>query len=383
MIFGFLLAITFDPNIWTAATQPRWALLAISLPILCAISSPNNFDLTKFIGLIFIAWASLSLFWTPNKWDGLGELIQLLIIAQAFVLGSRLSSLERIFTGLALGITISSAIILVPALQALFVNSIVQVYPHGLWGNRNMMGEIAVLTLLGCLVYQRYWLIPGLLPAIFYYKRMVMGGTPSRGALLALVAGICVWLWSRSKWATGIFIGVILVTIAATRGLDNHDGAAIERLQVWQAVYGGVDLAGRGIGSLYTLAPYLSDLWDTTERRIDHAHNEFIEILFNLGIVGATTYIAIIAIALRSSDAGTRVILVAFLVISMVAFPWHIPANAFVGALVLGHAIRGRHGLRYDYHYWRILLRHFHEACRAYYPGNNSGGKAGGEIQPV
>lgn len=384
MIFGFLLAICFDPHLWTAATQPRWALLAVALPLLCAFSSPNHFELSKLLGLLFIAWASLSLIWTANILDGFGELIWILIIAQAYIYGNRLFSLASIFTGLALGITVSSAILIIPALRDLFVNSIVLVYPHGLWGNRNMMGEIAVLTLLGCLVYQRYWYIPGLLPAIFFYKPEIMSGTPSRGALLALVAGIGTWLWSRSKWQACVFAGIVFVGGAAFVALDHsHGSAANERLQVWEAVYSGTNLAGRGLGSLYTLAPYLSPIWDTAERRIDHAHNEFIEILFELGIFGATLYVAIIAIALRSASDSCRVILVGFLVISMFAFPWHIPANAFVGGLVMGHAIRGRQSLRDDYAHWRILLCRWFKAYQSHHSGNDRIAAVGGEIQSI
>lgn len=39
MIFGFLLAICFNPYIWTAATQPRWSFLAIALPIMIWMNS--------------------------------------------------------------------------------------------------------------------------------------------------------------------------------------------------------------------------------------------------------------------------------------------------------------------------------------------------------
>ena len=287
MIIGFLLAIAFDPYSWTGATSLRWALLAITLPGLCLISLPNNFDLTKLLGIGFIAWAAISLTWSPNQWDAYGTFIQLLIIAAAFVYGNRVSSLKPIFTGLAIGVTVSAAILLSPTLQGLTSGSPVSTYPHGLWGNRNMMGEIAVLSALGCLAYGRYWFIPGLLPAIFYYKPEIMSGVPSRGAVGALMAGICVWLWPRSKVLSGLLAAALLIGGTAALGFGNRFGPVYERLEVWQAVLHGVTLRGNGLGSLYTLAPYLTDIFDTTMRRVDHAHNEFIEILFELGVIGA------------------------------------------------------------------------------------------------
>ena len=364
MILGFLLAIAFDPYSWTGATSLRWALLAVALPLLCSFASPNNFDLTKLLGIGFIAWAALSLTWSPNQWDAYGTFIQLIIVASAFVYGNRVSSLRSIFTGLAIGVTVSAAILLSPTLQGQLSGSIVSVYPHGLWGNRNMMGEIAVLSALGCLAYGRYWFIPGLLPAIFYYKPEIMSGVPSRGAVGALMAGICVWLWPRSKVLSGLLAAALLIGGTAALGFGNRFGPVYERIEVWQAVLHGVTLRGNGLGSLYTLAPYLTDIFDTTMRRVDHAHNEFIEILFELGVIGAVTYIAIVVLAIRNANNESLTVLVGFLVISCVAFPWHIPANAFVGSLVLGHAVRSRMPLRDEYALCRASIRHWHEARR-------------------
>src|SRR5450631_2722541 len=141
MIFGFLLAICYNPYIWTAATQPRWSYLAIALPIMIwrhESSAPNHFTLTHILGLTFLIWATLSLLWTPNLPDAFNELIQLVIVAEAFVFGARLNTLRPIFMGLAAGLAISSLIIISP-LQHLIPNQVISIHLEGLLGNRNML----------------------------------------------------------------------------------------------------------------------------------------------------------------------------------------------------------------------------------------------------
>lgn len=357
-VFAFTLAIAFDPFTYTGATTPRWALMAIALPLLCGFASPNHFSLPKLIGAVFVAWAATSLIWTANGYDGAGTIALVMIIAMAFCYGARLQSLSPVLCGLAGGVAISSLILLIPALHA--IPSIVQVYPHGLMGNRNMLGEVACLTALGCLVYKRYLFIIPLVPAIVWPPI-------SRGAILALLSGICVWLWPRSK-TSAVALAASMCLIGSAL-IDFRPSSVHERLEIWQAVLSGITFFGHGIGSLQTLMPYLSGHWETSLQRVDHAHNEFIEILFELGIPGLVLYLTLICVALRSADHSTRVLLVGFLVISCVAFPWHIPLNAFIGALVMGHAVRAWPALRSTDADWRARLRPWHvgpEYCEGY-----------------
>lgn len=371
MAFGFLLAVAFDPFSFTGATSLRWALLAVALPVLLWFSEPGEFNLPKLIGTLFVTWTALTFTWTANVLDGTGELIQLCIIATSFVWASRANSLAPIFMGLGAGIAVSSIILIIPPLHNL--PSIVLLYPHGLFGNRNMLAEVAVLTLLGCLAYRRYWFIPGLLPAIFWQPQ-------TRGALLALVVGLACWLWTRSRVLCGGL--VVLSAVGLWLAIDLRPSSVTERFYAWEAVLNHLTIFGKGIGSLYTLSPYMTDVFETTIRRLDHAHNEFLEILFEQGIPGIVLYVSLIGCASWAAKPDTRIILAGFLVISCVAFPWRIPANAFIGAIVLGHAIRSWRPLRDDYAHWRALLRTRYEKWHTDYIGAGQP-EAGSQIQPV
>lgn len=375
MIFGFLLSIAFDPYIYTGATDPRWALLAVSLPILIAFSSPNNFTLAHLFGVLFLAWASLTLIWTANLWDGLGQTTQLLILGLAIVYGSRLTSLEPFVKGAALGITVSSALLLIPILR---FDSLVSNYPHGLFGNRNMFSEFAILIALALIAYRKWLFLPGLAPAIFYYKPEIIGGSLVRSAILALCVGVVAFVWQWSRKAALACIALITAIAFASLIHGWKLGSIIERLEVWNAVWSGTNWWGHGIGSLFTLSPYLSATWDTTLQRVDHAHNEFLEIAFELGGIGAGLYAGIIAYALCLADRKMFPVLLGFLVISEVAFPWHIPANAFMGALVIGHSVRDGKPVRELYHGISSSLRAWYGWC-----GYGFKPEIGGEAQSI
>jgi len=313
-------------------------------------SLPNHFTLTHLLGLTFLSWATLSLLWTPNLPDSWNELIQLLIVGEAFVLGARLNTLKPIFMGLSLGLAISSLIIISP-LQQLVSSQHVSIHLEGLLGNRNMLAEAAVLTLIGCIGYRLWWFIPGLLPAIFMPSM-------ARGALLGLLAAFGIWLWSRSRILAGLLALSSIFVVAIL--VDMRTASALQRWEIWTDTLKGLTFKGYGIGSFYFLYPFISNTFDITVARPEHPHNEILEIWFELGVIGLALWAAIWATAFRSADGISRCILGAFLVIAMLAFPSHVPFTAFVAALVLGHTVRLRNSLWSEHELGGQVLCYWH-----------------------
>src|ERR1019366_4068091 len=326
MIFGFLLAICYNPYIWTAATQPRWSFLAIALPIMiwCNPSSARNHcTLTHALGLTFLAWATLSLLWTPNLPDAFNELIQLLIIAEAFVLGARLNTLRPIFMGLAAGLAISSLIIISPLTQ-LVQGQPISIHLEGLLGNRNMLAEAAVLTAVGCIGYRLWWFIPGLLPAIFMPSM-------ARGALVGGIAAFGIWVWSRSRKLAILLALLSIFAIAILISL--RPSSVLERWAIWTDTIKDLTFQGHGVGSYYFLFPFVNETFDTTLARPEHPHNEILEIWFELGTIGVFLFASMVATAYRVADNVSRCVMAAFITIGMFEFPSHVPGTAFLGAL--------------------------------------------------
>ena len=337
MIFGFLLAVCFNPYTYTAATNPRWAFLALSLPIVIRFSSsPNHFTLNHLLWLIFLGWCALTLTWTPNNLDGFQSLIQLLIIAGAFALGAGLATLRPILIGMAIGLTISSLIIITP-LKELVPHQIVQIEIQGLLGNRNILAETAAIVLIGCLLNRVYWALPALIPSIIMPPI-------ARGALVGIAAAFLMWLWSRSRMWT---IMLALLSICAVLiSIKLRPFSVNERLDAWTDTLKGLTILGHGLGSFRYLFPFLTHTFDGAARIVDHPHNEALELWFEVGFVGLSLCIIAAIASLGSADSRTRPAMAAYAAIAMFAFPSHVPFTAFLAGLLLGHSARNGHSLR-------------------------------------
>ena len=359
MIFGFLLAVAFDPTIYQGATSPRWVLLFVALPILVYIYHERSvFTVTHLIGSAFILWSVLSFAWSPNRLDAIYELIQMWVIVQAFIYGSYLKSLEKTFVGMALGIIVSVIIVITPIHT--YIHSITSVYPHGLLGNVNMLAEAAAISIVACIVYRRYWFIPALAPAIYWPGPE---NYITRGAVFGLAAGVTVFVWNKSrKIGAAIAIATVIVFVVSVV-FHFRLGSIEQRFDLWKPAINNLNLFGHGIGSTHFLFPFYSTDFDLATTRPNHAHNEFLEIFFEAGAVGFMLYAALIVRSLE--HAGKHLpILVAFLCISLVAFPWHLPVGSFVGALLLGHIARGGDSARVLFTNGREVLRHWYDRPR-------------------
>src|SRR5216683_4360274 len=90
-IITFLLMIAYWPNTYGAATTLRWALLWITLPFLI-MQKGLLIQLLKFqwLMIVFFGYAIISLIWTPFRLDGILEVITLLTLWFAIILGQNL-----------------------------------------------------------------------------------------------------------------------------------------------------------------------------------------------------------------------------------------------------------------------------------------------------
>ena len=92
--YGFVLTALYWHGIAGAGTSPRWSFLIVATPLLLFFYKPVKFTELHLIGLLFVALASLSWFWSFNQYDTVGALLRLLILVPVFMLGTRLKSLK-------------------------------------------------------------------------------------------------------------------------------------------------------------------------------------------------------------------------------------------------------------------------------------------------
>lgn len=411
MIFGFALTVCLIPGIMGAGTTSRWALASVLLPImLCWVSrsgvaaerttpleqptgprveswdlrpGPRGFTTAHLFGLLFIWYAAISLSWSAGQYEGLDALVKLIVIACAFVYGSKLESLKPVIIGFGLGIWVNSVVML-------FGIDVPNAGPgSGMFVNSNSMGEIAGLVLVAAIFYKHewtvpesessgagylkpdvagfkgereqdswrkvtndtlrtvgwnptspcplWWLIPGILPAFIMAN--------CRGAFVA-VAGACVWwLWRRSRLsAFGLVASALLIVATLGGGLTSVN----MRLEMWRDILPQLTFMGHGLGSFYMLFP-LSATMDTLAMRPEHLHNDWIEYGFECGL-GAAFLFGFLWL--------TRSIMLACLIIeACFGFPTHMAATAILGGIVAGHDTRHHAHLRDSLIAWRISLR--------------------------
>jgi O-antigen ligase len=326
VLFGFVLTALFVPDWSGAATTPRWTLAAVVLPLL--LRDRIKFTAAHMFGLLFIAYAASSVLWSPQKWEAIDALLKLIVLAEAFVLGSQMDDIRPIVAGAALGLGVSSAIILlgIPVPQT-------SDYPAGLFVNSNALGEIAALVLVGAMVHRIWWAVPLIAPALII--------SHCRGAFLALAGATIIWVWARSK---PVAVALVIIGVASAAWMGSSESAQ-QRLDMWAAIVPQLTAMGKGIGSFYTLYPLYSP-FDTLLQRPEHLHNDWLEFAFELGVVGAVLCSAFLWSA--------RSVVLAVLAIEAVfGFPLHLAATAVLGGILSGHAVRDRRSLRDSLAQWR------------------------------
>lgn len=280
--------------------------------------------------MLFLFWSSVTYAWSFNRYDNVNELIKLLILAQVFVLGSRLENLKPIFVGMSLG---------------LFIHFILSIfYNGGLFVNSSIAGEIAVLAIIGLIISKELWLIPPLAAGI------VLSG--SRTAIVALLTTIFLYCYSLSKKiALGALAIALMVGIAS---FYIKSGGTYQRFDIWKDAFNGFTLLGHGSGSFHAAYPFFSDSnVNTYVERPKDAHNDFIQVMFETGIVGLILVTGFLSILMRTNQ-NEKYIIAAFIVTACLSFPIHTPVSAFIFAIVAGFMSRNLSNLFDTFNVGRI-----------------------------
>jgi hypothetical protein len=315
---GFFIAVAFWPGLLSAAVAPRWALIAVGLPLVSWLD-PRALDLR--IGLCLLATlglAALSLAWTPDPLTGSLELSHLLILCAAVLAGACCTDLAPVLRAVALGVGVSSLI----AVAQLVGHSPVEqmVSPAGLFANRNVLGELAAVVMVWAVLSGERWVSLVLLAAVILCR--------SRVGLVSAVLALC---WARPRWTPSIVImGVIYVLLAPLVGMSPLDPgklvSAAERLEIWTAAISDPRLFGHGIGSFTAAYPG----WE-------YAHSDFLQAFYELGVGVVPFALVVVAALLAGPRSPERAAFGVLAVECLISFPLHLPTSAFLAGLLVGH----------------------------------------------
>lgn len=344
-VLGFLVFAAYWPSIGGPATTPRWIVIFVMVPLLLCFANRVRLTLAHAIGFFFVAWCAISLTWSVSPNDGIGSLIGLVMLAAAFAVGSQLEDALPLYRGAALGMAISSVVVIGQWLDLITLPA--HFLPAATFVNSGNMGEAAALVFVACLFHRIRWGMIVVAPAL------VLSG--SHGAWLAVIVASLVWLWTnRRRWTAVICTVVLMVTTAIGASLLSSLAPNLasqrERLAIWTDSLQALSspsraMIGYGIGSYWETFPSIAKATDIANERPAHAHNELIDIAFETGLIGVGLFL-LFAIALCGGIDPSRLILITLAVEACFAFPLRNPATAFLGVVVAGLAARDRSDLR-------------------------------------
>lgn len=322
--FSFVLAIAFIPMISGAATTPRWALLAVCIPAALFFVDRQHTTAGHYLGTTFLAWCALTFLWTSAPFDGADLMFRLMLLAGVFVIGASLPDLQPVYLGLGLGFALNAALALA---QSLGFDGVPQlIAPSGLFLNKNYLAEPAALVLIGLLGCRMWALALLVSPAVF-----VPG---ARGALLALAAAALAWIWPRSR-AAAVKVALLLLSGFILFAIFRSHSSIEQRFEIWRDTAANLTLFGHGLGAFYIDFPSFAVHSDVLSERPVHAHNDFLELAYELGI-GALLFVAMLGYCLSGPLPTERLILIAFMVEAFFGFPLHLPIPSFLAALAAG-----------------------------------------------
>lgn len=330
--FGFALMTAYWPGIAGAATTPRW-IVASLLGLAWFMLPPMPRSASATVGIVLLAWLGLSLSWSGGTLDGVDTALKLSLALMAFAVGAQLPDLRPLFAGAAIGLAVSSVVALGQAYGWHGIASI-DGTPAGLFVNRDRLGAAAALVIVGLMSLKIaraslvLWVLPGLLLA------------NSRGAMLAMLAGLC--FVPAPKFVRAFVIGFAVAAVAAALVIKGVDLSSSERLWIWRDTISGVTFWGHGLGSFRELYPTYLDAFaqswamTTAPTRPEHPHNEILWMLFEGG-APALLLAGLFCVSLWSASThAVRSVLVCLFVLCQFAMPLHDPATLILGAVVAG-----------------------------------------------
>jgi O-antigen ligase len=333
-VLGFLLMAAYVPGIRGAPLVGHWIAGAAVMLVFC-FGPRVKMTVAHWTGLVLCTWLVATLIWAPSA-DGAQAAIELLIVASLFCWGSTLDDIKPFTIGSALGLAISSVIIVAQE----FVNLHLPHWggPAALFGNGNYLAEAAALVIVALAVYERWLLIVLLLPALLIPQ--------ARGALIAAIVPMLFLVdklrYDPIGWRIRFLVGAMAL-IAAIVFMQRGLTSAHIRLDYWYDTVMAFTFWGHGLGSFWeTFIDHAHRIYQPADRP-EHAHNDVLEIIYEGGAVAAVLLVAFAAaVVARCRRHPLAPPLVAFAILALFGLPLHLPATALFAAVVAGHCVRAR-----------------------------------------
>lgn len=269
-------------------------------------------------------YAGLSLLWSPVPLQGFLYLINILACLGCFIFFQRFD------------------VPVEPVVLAAIIASLI--VPLGGFGNENWQAEFLLLC-VPFLVSKRCAVLLVCIVSI-----LILNPSDTKWAVLLLAVGWgIVWLWKRKQFGLALITVLIPGNVVLWRW-ETISFSILERLELWintLRVWWEAPIFGNGLGSFDYLYPKFQEFHtqffgDTLLRDASmiagQSHNEFVQVLSALGIVGLGLCLSLLLLV-RRDDAQARWCLAIAGVIACVGFPLQTPATALVIVYALARLV--------------------------------------------
>lgn len=343
-VLAFILTALVVPGFPAGALVPRFAFMAVAV---WGIILWRQVDIPAAVWwLLLVLAAQVALY--PFVYDGIGGWLQVWLLAGVFCLGRTVTDLRPVWVGAALALWLNSVAV---TLQFWGWTEIPQLSAHaGLFFNRNMGVEAAAMVTAG-LVYESWktqrwypaWLCIGFAPTF-------LAGARAPVVALSVAAVVATVFQARSRvFPLPLYVHrfrilmILLLTTLVLAVLWSQNSAALtsiqERYNLWWDVLVSLRPWPHGLGLFEVTFPFYQVHTNGLSIRFDHAHNDFLQVTYELGAGGALAagyFIYRLACAGRSAAWYAAFV---FLVECCFGFPLAMPVTGFLFALCAGHML--------------------------------------------
>lgn len=326
-IWAFAVAVAFIPGIMSSALAGRWAVIAIGIPLVGQISFRFSPVIQATLAMGF-AWAIASLMITPDVKDASLQLFFMILLIAVMGAASQVETLDGAMAGMCWGVGISSALCLFTILWGHPVVAQTSSYYAGLFFNSEVLTELAAPLLVWAICSRRWDLAAATVVPVLV--------NTSRVAALVVVLSLLYAYRPRSKWVwLAMMAGgaAVLGTLLWHYSMGNSKvGSALLRIFDWEWTALSITPSGRGIG-----------WFRVTHMGEEFAHSDVLQAMAELGL-GSLCF-AVIPFYIFRNSRGTYAERAAFFAICIemvISFPLHVPATAFLAALLTGYLASDR-----------------------------------------
>lgn len=315
-----LLPVCFVAG-YTGATMPtQWAVLSACLPLGLWRSSQTT--VLHWLGGSFLIYLIFTFAWIDNWYTAILGMWYIFMWTLAFHWGSTMPTLEPMWKGLAIGLSISSTIAIAQAFGLAWPPT--DIATHGMPGllfNPTVQGMAIAVCLVG-LASNGLW---RWMPLLWIGCILAQ----SRGAwlVLALTALARFVHWSV---ALALLLGGSFAFIHFAGDSD------IQRLQIWGQAIRGLTILGWGPDSFNDVYSIIPDAQGPELVHLEFAHNDYLQLTFEYGI-GALPLFGVLACCLSRTQHPEWPALFALAIAATFFFPLYSPLIAFILCVVTGH----------------------------------------------